>query len=73
MSGIGVSTLRMVVLYLPLAWVGGRLLGVYGIFAAAAVSNILAGITAYVWLTRTARKASPEDAPTGDRRGADPA
>ncbi len=70
---VAVSTLRMVVLYLPLAWAGGRLLGVYGIFAAAAVSNMLAGIMAYVWLTRTTRKVLLEDAQTGSQRGADSA
>jgi putative MATE family efflux protein len=66
---VTVSTLRMVVLYLPLAWVGARLFSVFGIFAAAAVSNILAGITAYLWLGRTATKASLDDASTGNRRG----
>ncbi|HSS63284.1 MAG TPA: MATE family efflux transporter [Gammaproteobacteria bacterium] len=64
---VAVSTLRMVVLYLPLAWVGARLYEVEGIFAAAGVSNLLAGIAAYFWLKRTARNASLEDAKTGDR------
>ncbi len=70
---VAVSTLRMVVLYLPLAWAGGRLFGVYGIFAAAGISNVLAGVTAYIWLGRTARKASPEGRQSGHQRGADSA
>ncbi len=68
---VAVSTLRMVLLYLPLAWAGARLIGVYGIFAAAGVSNIVAGITAYVWLRRTAKKALPEEAASTVQSGAD--
>ena len=66
-----VSTLRMVVIYLPLAWIAGRYLGVYGIFAAAAVSNVIAGFIAYTWLSRTARTTTPIGA--GRQRGADAA
>jgi putative MATE family efflux protein len=71
LPAVAVSTLRMVVLYLPLAWVGARLFQVHGVFAAAAVSNVLAGVTAYFWLRRTARKASPQEVRTGDQRGTD--
>lgn len=70
---VAISTLRIVVLYLPLAWAGARLFGVYGIFAAAGVSNILAGIAAYVWLKRTAREAAPAEARRGNSRGVDAA
>jgi Na+-driven multidrug efflux pump len=73
LPAVAVSTLRMVVLYLPLAWAGARLFQVYGVFAAAAVSNVLAGITAYFWLRRTARRASSHQMPTGGQRGADSA
>lgn len=58
---VAVSTLRMVVLYLPLAWAGAALMGVNGIFAAAAVANVLAGVIAYSWLKRTAVNVTPDD------------
>jgi putative MATE family efflux protein len=70
---VTVSTLRMIVLYLPLAWAGAQLFQVYGIFAAAAVSNVLAGTTAYAWLRRALAKLPAEGGPTGNQRGADSA
>ena len=70
---VAVSTLRMVVLYLPLAWLGAKFFEVHGIFAAAALANILAASVAYLWLRRTARVSSPQEAPTGHQRGADAA
>ena len=44
---------QMVGLYIPLAYVGGRLLGVVGIFIAACVSNLVMGIGAYLWTQRS--------------------
>jgi Na+-driven multidrug efflux pump len=40
------------VLYVPLALLRSALLGLQGIFGAAATANGLAGITAYLWLRR---------------------
>lgn len=42
--------LRMFVLYVPLAYAGSRILGMPGVFAAAAIANIVAGVAAYLWL-----------------------
>ena len=44
---------RMFVLYIPLAYFGGQLYGVNGIFAAACISNLIVGIGAYVWNQKT--------------------
>ncbi|WP_017324555.1 MATE family efflux transporter [Synechococcus sp. PCC 7336] len=44
---------RMFVLYLPLAYVGSRVAGPMGIFAAALVSNLVVGLSAYWWNRRT--------------------
>ncbi|BAY82427.1 MATE efflux family protein [Calothrix parasitica NIES-267] len=44
---------RMFVLYIPLAYFGGQLYGVNGIFAAACISNLIVGIGAYIWNQRT--------------------
>jgi putative MATE family efflux protein len=46
------TVLRLFVLYIPLALLGSALLGLPGIFGAAAVANGLAGIAAYLWLRR---------------------
>jgi putative MATE family efflux protein len=46
------TILRLFVLYIPLALVGSALLGLQGIFGAAAIANGLAGITAFFWLRR---------------------
>ncbi|WP_414623572.1 MATE family efflux transporter [Calothrix sp. CCY 0018] len=44
---------RMFVLYIPLAYLGGKLYGVNGIFAAACISNFIVGIGAYLWNQKT--------------------
>ncbi|MGB3651044.1 MAG: MATE family efflux transporter [Rivularia sp. (in: cyanobacteria)] len=53
---------RMFVLYIPLAYFGGQLYGVNGIFAAACISNLIVGIGAYVWNQKT-RSAKAMDTP----------
>ncbi len=40
-------------IYLPLAYLGSEILGLPGIFGALALSYIIAGIAAYLWLRRT--------------------
>ncbi|WP_413162714.1 MATE family efflux transporter [Capilliphycus salinus ALCB114379] len=44
---------RMVVLYVPLAYLGSWLFGLNGIFAAACISNLIVGITAIIWTRRS--------------------
>ena len=44
---------RMVVLYIPLAYLGSRLFGIIGIFAAACIANLAVGIGAYIWNQKT--------------------
>ncbi|MEM9926429.1 MAG: MATE family efflux transporter [Cyanobacteria bacterium P01_D01_bin.50] len=44
---------RMFVLYIPLAYIGGRIYGVNGVFAAACISNLIVGIGAYIWNQNT--------------------
>jgi len=46
------SVIRIFVLYVPLAYAGSYLFGVWGIFAAISVANIIAGIAAYLWLKK---------------------
>ena len=49
MPAVYVSVGRMVVIYLPLAFLADRWFGVAGIFGAYAIANIVTGILAYLW------------------------
>ena len=44
---------RMVVLYIPLAYLGSKLFGINGIFVAACIANLAVGIGAYIWNQKT--------------------
>ncbi len=46
------TILQFFVLYVPLALLGSRILGLRGIFGAASVANLVAGALAYLWLRR---------------------
>lgn len=56
MPAVGISVGRIVVLYVPLAMLGGYYLDAFGIFAAYSVANIISGIVAYEWAKRTVRR-----------------
>jgi putative MATE family efflux protein len=49
MPAVHLSVARMVVIYIPLAFVADRLFGVAGIFGAYMAANIITGIVAYAW------------------------
>lgn len=49
MPAVNISVGRMVVIYLPVAFLAEQLYGVAGIFAAYAIANIVTGILAYFW------------------------
>lgn len=46
------SLLRMLLLYVPLAWIGSGILGLNGVFWAGLIANVVAGISAYAFLYR---------------------
>lgn len=46
------NVVQLFVLYIPLAIAGSHLLGLRGLFGAAAVANVLSGLAAYLWLKR---------------------
>ncbi len=45
-----VSVARTLVVNVPVAWLGGRLLGVQGVFLGICLSNLLVGVASYVWV-----------------------
>ncbi len=49
MPGVVVSIMRILALYVPLAFVGQRLFGIPGIFVAYSLANIATGVVAYLW------------------------
>ena len=53
MPSVVMTVVRMLVLYIPLAYLGSRLFGAPGIFAATAISNLVVGVGAYVWNMHT--------------------
>ncbi len=64
-----VSSLRVLILYLPAAFVGAHFFGAPGIFVAASACNLLAGGLGYLWLRHRCRVASqfgPEPRPVPD-------
>ncbi len=52
-SAAALHFLRMAVLYIPLAILGSRILGLKGIFIASAISGILTGVAAIIVIKRT--------------------
>jgi len=59
--GLVISATRVVVLFLPLAYVGKLLIGLHGIFIASAVSNIAVAIMGFAWLGRRIRQTRASD------------
>lgn len=55
MPGVAISVSRMLVLYVPLAFVGMYYFDAVGIFVAYTGANIVSGVWAYGWAKRTAR------------------
>ena len=53
--------IRLFVVYLPLAWLLSRLMGIGGIFAANAAAHLLVGVASFVWLRKALAKIPAED------------
>ncbi|MDH5454474.1 MAG: MATE family efflux transporter [Gammaproteobacteria bacterium] len=56
MPGVAISVTRILVLYVPLAFVGKSLFGIAGIFGAYAVANILSGTLGFFWARSNAHR-----------------
>ena len=54
MPGVYISVGRMLVLYLPIAFVAEQLYGIAGIFIAYALANLISGLIGYLWAKRAA-------------------
>jgi len=49
MPAVHISVVRMVAIYVPLAFVAQKFFGVAGIFVAYAIANVITGVAAYIW------------------------
>jgi len=54
--------IRVLVLLIPLSWLGGHLWGVLGVFVCRLATDLLAGILGFVWVYRVCGKASGSSA-----------
>lgn len=52
LPGVVISSMRVVFVFLPLAFAGRWLFGLQGLFAASTLANLAVGLMAYVWLKR---------------------
>jgi len=57
------SILRMLVLFLPLAWIGAGMFGIAGVFWAALIANTVTGVFSMLYLLRTVRGMERNTAP----------
>ena len=56
LPSIVMTLTHMVGCYIPLAYLGSQIAGPTGVFAAAAISNLVAGMGAYRWIRKTCRQ-----------------
>ena len=54
-AAVVVSVARTMMINVPVAWLGGRLLGIHGVFMGVAISNVLVGAVSSWWVWRAAR------------------
>ncbi|WP_282608893.1 MATE family efflux transporter [Pelagibius sp. Alg239-R121] len=60
LSSTILTLLRMIVLYIPVAFVAGELYGIVGIFVAAAFANLTTGIVSCFWTSRACNNCRQE-------------
>ncbi len=56
LPAVAVSLIRMFGLYVPLAYIGGEIIGARGVFYGAFIGNVTASIIARLWIHRTLKK-----------------
>jgi putative MATE family efflux protein len=63
LPGVMISTMRVVIVFLPLAFLGRWLFDLPGLFSASAVSNLALGLVGFLWLGKTIRTTYGEPLP----------
>lgn len=54
-KSFALTAVKIVVVYIPFAYIGGMMFGVKGIFTGMVIANILAAIFSYTWFAKTLR------------------
>lgn len=55
LNSIALNFIRMIILYLPLAYFGSKIFGLTGIFFGAAISSFIAGTLSFLWIKNIIR------------------
>lgn len=63
MPGVVISFLRVIIVFLPLAYLGRWWWGLNGLFAASAVANISVGLVAFLWIGKHIRDSGKNQLP----------
>lgn len=61
-NALWLSIVRLFVFYVPLAWAGGKLYGVGGLFAGCVLANIFTTLIAWRWFNRAVQNSGQEGA-----------
>ena len=59
-SALVLSVIRLFVFYVPIAWAGGKLFGITGLFVGCIIGNVFTAIIAWRWYNHTVNKAGTE-------------
>jgi putative MATE family efflux protein len=62
LRALALSVVRLFVFYVPMAWLGGKLFGVLGVYSGALLANVLIASVAYFWFNRTLNQLQQADA-----------
>ena len=63
MRALGLSIIRLFVFYVPMAWLGGKMFGVLGVYSGALLANVLIAAIAFYWFRRTLAELQTGTAP----------
>jgi Na+-driven multidrug efflux pump len=55
MAAVAISVARMLVVNVPVAWIGGRLYGAPGVFLGICVANAVVGLGSVIWILSVTR------------------
>ena len=61
MPAVVLTFVKLFIIYLPLAWILSRSIGITGIFWANAVSHLLLGAASLIWLRKSLAVLEAED------------
>lgn len=56
MSALGLSIIRLFVMFVPLSWLGALLYDIPGLFAGGVIANVITGGIAWLWFQRETRR-----------------